>query len=88
MKLIDFPGRNVVFAEDQPEYLPLPALRVGNAEGEIICCWVLTWRERLRLLLTGCIWHSVLTFNKALQPQLLAIEKPDAIILAEAKVRT
>lgn len=41
MKLIDFPGRNVVFAEDQPEYLPLPALRLDNAEGEISSrsCW-------------------------------------------------
>lgn len=85
MKILDFPGRNIVYAEDQPEYLPLPALRLGNAEGEIICCWGLTWRERLRLLLTGRIWHSVFTFHQPLQPQLLTIEKPDAIVLAEAK---
>lgn len=86
MKILDFPGRNIVFAEDQPEYLPLPALRLGNAEGEIICCWGLTWRERLRVLWTGRIWHSVLTFHGSLQPQILATEKPAAVETAEKTV--
>lgn len=75
-RLIEFPEQNVVYAKDQPEYNPLPAHKTYNAQGEIICCWQLTWRERLHLLLTGRIWHHILTFNQALQPQRLQVEKP------------
>lgn len=77
MKLVNFPEQTVVIAKDQPEYLPLPAHRfVNDPEGRIACCWKLTWRERLAVLLTGTIWHQVLTFNKPLQPQMLTTEKP------------
>lgn len=76
MRLIDFPEQNTVFAKDQPEYKPLPAHRVDGPEGRIICCWSLTWRERLRVLFSGSIWHQVLTFNQPLQPQLLSVAKP------------
>lgn len=34
---IDFPGRNVIFAENQPEYNPLPAIRTDD--GEVIICY-------------------------------------------------
>lgn len=30
MKPIEFPGVNVVFAKDQPEYMPLPAMKIPN----------------------------------------------------------
>lgn len=76
MTLIKFPEHNVVFAENQPEYLPLPAYKHNDQEGTIICCWQLTLKERLKLLFTGKLWHSVLTFNNPLQPQLLAVDKP------------
>lgn len=80
MNLIDFPERNVVYAESQPEYLPLPAHRYNNDQsGRLTCCWSLSWRERFRVLLTGRIWHQVLTFNHPLQPQLLTVEKPDML---------
>lgn len=74
MKLIKFPECNVVFAENQPEYLQLPALKM--ADGEVICCWQLTWKERLQLLVRGKVWHSILTFNHPLQPQLLTVDPP------------
>lgn len=78
MKLIQFPEQNVVYAEDQPEYLPLPAHRVKESlEGEIICCWQLSWRELWQVIRTRRIWHSVFTFNLPLQPQLLQVEKPE-----------
>lgn len=76
MKIAEFPEQNVVFAQDQPEYLPLPAHRVPGAEGRIVFCWRLTWLERLRVLFTGTIWHQVLTFRQPLQPQLATVEKP------------
>lgn len=76
MKLIAFPEQTVIIAKDQPQYFPLPAHRFGDAEGRICCCWSLSWRERLRVAITGRIWHQVLTFDKPLQPQLLTAEKP------------
>lgn len=75
--LVEFPEQNVIFAKDQPQYRPLPAWceRTG-IEGRVVCCWRLTWRDRLRVLFTGTIWHHVLTFNQPLQPQLLSGTKP------------
>ena len=78
MDLIEFPEQTVVIAKDQPEYLPLPAHRFSDdPHGRIACCWRMTWRERLRVLWTGLVWHEVLTFGKALQPQRLSTQKPD-----------
>ncbi len=80
MQLIDFPGRNVIYAEHQDEYLPLPAYRVPQDEyGTAVCCWKLTWRERFRVLLRGRVWHKMLTFNQPLQPQLLSATKPEIV---------
>ena len=77
MELVEFPGQTVVIAKDQPEYKPLPAYQYpDDDEGQIVCCWSLNWRERLKVLLTGRIWHNVLTFHKPLQPQLLQVDKP------------
>lgn len=77
MDIISFPEQNVVYAEDQPQYRPLPAHRFNDAEGRIVCCWKFSWRERLYVLFTGQIWHSIFTFNQSLQPQLLTVEKPE-----------
>lgn len=76
MDLIEFPEQTVVIAKDQPEYRPLPAYRYQDQEGTIAFCWSLNWRERLQVLLTGRLWHRVLTFSQPLQPQLLTAEKP------------
>lgn len=74
MRPIDFPQSNVVYAKDQPEYLPLPAHR--SPDGEVTSCWGLTWRERLRVLRTGRIYFSQLTFNGPLQPQRPSLDPP------------
>ena len=76
MNLIEFPEQTVVIAKDQPEYKPLPAHQFGDESGTIACCWKLGFLERIRVLLTGKIWHQILTFNGPLQPQLLTVEKP------------
>lgn len=76
MKIVKFPEHNIIFAENQPEYLPLPAHRFGDKEGRIVCCWKLSFLERLNILFKGKIWHEILTFNQSLQPQLLTLEKP------------
>ena len=80
MTPIDFPEVIVVFAKDQPEYLPLPAhMLPGDPYGRVTCCWKLTWRERLSVLLNGVIWQQVMTFRKPLQPQKLLIDRPEMV---------
>lgn len=81
MKVIKFKEQTIVYAKDQPQYLPLPVYQCKNDEGTIICCWQLTFKERLKLLFTGKIWHSVMTFYKPLQPQLLMVDKPEELII-------
>ena len=66
-----------MFAEDQPEYLPLPAYRARD--GMVVSCWMLSWRERLRLLVSGRLWLSCLTFGKPLQPLLPEAEEPEDV---------
>jgi hypothetical protein len=78
MELQQFKETNTIYAENQPEYIPLPAYKVpDDPQGRIICSWKLTWKERFKLLWKGIIWHQILTFNKSLQPQLLTVDKPN-----------
>ena len=74
MKPISFIEQNVVFAESQPEYLPLPAHK--SADGTVVTCWGMTWRERIKAMLTGKVWFMTLTFNQPLQPQLPSVDAP------------
>jgi hypothetical protein len=77
MKLIHFPEETVVIAANQPPYHAMPAHRhLDSTSGRITICWQLTWHERLRLLRRGRIWHQILTFNQAVQPQKLLFAKP------------
>jgi len=74
MKISKFKECNVVFAKNQPEYLPLPALKMED--GQVISCWKASFRERLKILFVGRIWLNVLTFNQPLQPLLMSVNKP------------
>lgn len=63
MKPVEFPGVNVVFAKDQPEYMPLPAMKIPNdPQGLIITKWQLSPEELERVKETGTIHLSMLTF--------------------------
>lgn len=74
MIAIEFDGYNVVYAKNQPEYLPLPAHK--TEEGIVTTCWELTPKERVELLETGKIYLRQMTFNSPLQPVLMTIENP------------
>jgi hypothetical protein len=74
MKPISFEESNCVYAKNQPEYLNLPACQ--TPDGYVVSCWVLSWRERLRLLFVGRLWCMVKNFNQPLQPMKLQIDKP------------
>jgi len=74
MTAVKFKEQNAVFAENQPEYLNLPTHK--SNDGRVISCWRLTFLERMRLVFSGRIWVSLLTFNNPLQPQKLEIKSP------------
>ena len=74
MDIIKFKECNTTYAKDQPEYLPLPALKMDD--GEIVTCWRLSLVERLKILWTGNMWLNVLTFNEPLQPLRMSVNKP------------
>lgn len=79
MKPIEFPEQNIVFAKDQPEYLPLPAHKADSQQGEVISCWQLSFKERIKILFTGKLWISLMTFNKPLTPMLPTTNKWDLL---------
>lgn len=77
MNPVEFPEQTEVLAKFQPEYKPLPVYRCSDdPSGCIKFCWKMTWRQRLKILWSGLVWHQVLTFGEPLQPQLLTVEKP------------
>lgn len=64
----------VIYAKDQPEYIPLPAWK--GPDGMRVTRWTLTFRERMAVLFGGSIWLTLLTFNKPLQPVKLETSCP------------
>jgi hypothetical protein len=84
MKPTSFPGQNVIFGKDQPEYSPLPALRLPD--GEVITCWELTDADLETIQSTKRIYLSQLTFNQSLQPIKLMSGLDDGIQLVNPEV--
>jgi len=74
MDPIDFEGSNCVFAEDQPEYLPLPVRKVDGKEGEVISVWKPTLKERLQILIGANIGLSLWTFHGPLTPSRIFVD--------------
>ena len=71
------PGKKfteVVYAKDQPQYKPLPAMR--GEDGTILTRWKFNWAERLVLLWHGDLYLWVVTFNKPLQPLRMQVGRP------------
>ena len=75
MSPIEFKEQTVVWAKDQPPFLPLPA---WTDERESISLWKLTWRERITLFFTGRIWHRQMNFGQSLQGTSMSVETPFA----------
>jgi hypothetical protein len=61
-------------------FLPLPAYYDKESEsGTVVCCWELSFIERLKVLFKGEIWLSLMSFNKPLTPHRLTIDKWDIL---------
>ena len=56
----------IVFAKDQPEYIPLPALKFQD--GLVVTRWSLSFWERVSILFGDSVYLGLLTFNNPLQP--------------------
>lgn len=70
----------VVYAEKQPEYQPLPCIRA--ADGTILTRWNFTEEEKRQVLEQGYVYLSVSTFNQPLQPVLLSVTPPEGFATA------
>lgn len=73
MEPIDFPEKNVTYAKNQSEYLPLPAFKDDTCT---ISCWKFTWKERLKILFGSNLWLRQLNFGRPLQPQSPGLDYP------------
>lgn len=77
MKAVEFKHQNIIYAKDQPEYLPLPALKLEGKEGHVITCWKMSFIERIKVLLFGRVWLSLMSFNKLLTPSYMSVNRKD-----------
>ncbi len=46
MKPVNFKHANTEYAKDQPQYGTLPTLKIEGAEGHVVSCWKLSFKER------------------------------------------
>lgn len=81
MKSINFPGVNIAFGKDQPEYQPLPVMHLQDESGSVISCWELTDEEIETIVRSKRLYLKQLTFYKPLQPILPTVDLSDGIEL-------
>lgn len=77
MKPVEFKHQNVVFAKDQPQYLPLPALKLDDQGGTVISCWKMSFKDRLKMLITGKVWLSLMSLDEPLTPSYMAVNRKE-----------
>jgi hypothetical protein len=63
----------VVYAKDQPEYIPLRTLRSRTDEGKVMSRWSPTAEQRKAVMQGADIYLTLLTFQGPLQPITLAV---------------
>lgn len=63
--------KRVIFAKDQPEYVPLPTLRC--IDGRVLSRWQPSPEERAAIAAGQDVYLTMLTFGQPLQPVLLTI---------------
>ncbi len=77
MEPVEFEHQNIVIAKDQPQYKPLPALKITGPDGAMVSCWKMSFIERIKTLFTGRIWVCVMTFNKPYPPTLISTDRKE-----------
>lgn len=77
----EFAAYEVIYAADQPEYIPLPVLKSDN--GVLLSRWRLTSEERAAIAGGADILLSSWTFNRPLQPvrvEVAGCDRPDIAV--------
>ena len=87
MKPVTFEGQNIVLGKGQPEYMELPALRCGDAEGTVWACWELDEADIADLVRTKKLWVGQLTFRQPFSPQMVSAVMPGEVSVATHKAR-
>ena len=95
LKPIKFKGQNVVYAEDQDQYISLPGYRVPYSahseegkRGNFVTCWKFSFKDRIRILFGKPLWFEVWTFWDPLQPVKLTIDKNETSVPDEKAAKT
>lgn len=78
-------AEEVVYAKDQPEYQPLPSVRLADGR-DTHARWALSDEEKIAIAEQGYIYLEILTFNRPLQPLRLSIDVPEEFSVAAAAV--
>ena len=73
MKPVEFPQQTTIVAENQKEYLPLPAYVDDKLT---ISCWEFTFWERVQMLFGKKLYLIQSNFGRALQPILPHLGSP------------
>lgn len=63
-----FKGHNIVLAEGQPNYEPVPALMTQDANGTVITCWELSDEEIIDVCQKKELYIATHTFGSPFQP--------------------
>ena len=63
-----YQDKEVIFAKDQPEYLPLPALILEGEDKPVVSRWQLNAEERKRVAAGADILFTQMIFNGHLCP--------------------
>lgn len=66
-------SKEVVYARDQPEYIPLRTLKSDGPMGAVISRWTLTSEQRKAVADGADIFLELSTFHHPLQPIRMAI---------------
>lgn len=75
-----YEDHEVVYARNQPQYLPLPVLPI---EDSLLSRWKLSWSERIAVLFGRDLYLYVTTFGQPLQPLLPTFENRAGIAYEE-----
>lgn len=87
MKPTTFEGHNIVLGKNQPQYLPLPALRCDDTNGTVWTCWELDANDIGDVLNHRRLWVGQLSFGKPFSPQMITTSVPLEVAVAAYKAK-
>lgn len=76
-------AEEVVYAKDQPQYMPLRTLQSRDQERRVLSRWALTPSQRQAILDGSDIYLELMTFGSPLQPIRIAVATERAPSIAQ-----